>query len=518
VIVSGLLVGYLSSRPRFIGYWDTTAQRLNTLHPHTQQVLQDLGDSTLEVTFYTNIMDQISSTYPPLMYSIYPGNVNSYLDLWEPYLRYKPDIQFRYVYYFAPNPGDSSYWRKEFPGKSLRQIMGLLARMMQQDSTLFLSSEEMHQRINLEPEDYATIIQLKYKGRTTFLRMLPSSTGIIEGMERGNTEPGFSAAFSRLLGKKMPRVAFVSGELERSIYKKGEREYENHTTKRISNGSLINIGFDVDTLNLQGQDIPAGVSVLVLADPKMELSPVVQEKIRAYIEQGGNMLIMGEPGKQYVLNPILRQLGVQLLPGQLVQPSVNETPDKVKEYYTLPSYDLADEHSLLVHRHLVENHVVDSAGMDMPGVTGIQFAKDSGFTMKPLLLTDSNRSWQRVGKLVIDSTAPVFDLRGGDQNGMSFRTAVQLSRRINGKEQRIVVAGDADFAGNSRSRSEYVRSIYSWLCDNAFPVYTPFPYPRDKQVILSVSWVKGQTIVYIWILPALLLVLGTTLLVRRQRK
>jgi ABC-2 type transport system permease protein len=247
----------------------------------------------------------------------------------------------------------------------------------------------------------------------------------------------------------------------------------------------------------------------------------VQEKIRAYIEQGGNMLILGEPGKQYVLNPVLRPLGVQLLPGQIVQPSVNETPDKVNEYYTPAIAELADEPSLWGYKFLVENHVhLPGGGMhiSMPGVTGIQSTGDSGFTMKPLLLTDSGRSWQRAGKLVIDSTPPVFDPGEGDQKEIVFPTAIRLSRQIDGKEQRIVVAGDADFASNLKLQPDYARALYSWLCHNGFPVYTLYPFPKDNRITLSVSWARGQKLVYLWLLPGLLLVVGTVLLVRRKRK
>jgi len=36
--------------------------------------------------------------------------------------------------------------------------------------------------------------------------------------------------------------------------------------------SLINQGFDTDTLSLETQDIPADVSAIVIADPKLHLA------------------------------------------------------------------------------------------------------------------------------------------------------------------------------------------------------------------------------------------------------
>ncbi|WP_431216407.1 ABC transporter permease subunit [Puia sp. P3] len=61
VALSGLLIGYLSSRPRLTGYWDTTACNLNTIHPRTQNILRQLEDGPLEVTLYTNLMDMTTA-------------------------------------------------------------------------------------------------------------------------------------------------------------------------------------------------------------------------------------------------------------------------------------------------------------------------------------------------------------------------------------------------------------------------------------------------------------------------
>src|SRR5258708_12800515 len=54
VFASVLLIGYISSRQRLIGYWDTTAGKVNTIHERTQAIVKELGDDLLEVTLYTN--------------------------------------------------------------------------------------------------------------------------------------------------------------------------------------------------------------------------------------------------------------------------------------------------------------------------------------------------------------------------------------------------------------------------------------------------------------------------------
>jgi len=54
IVVSGLIIGYVTSLPGLIGYWDTTANQDNTLTPNAQQIIKELGDGKLEITSYTN--------------------------------------------------------------------------------------------------------------------------------------------------------------------------------------------------------------------------------------------------------------------------------------------------------------------------------------------------------------------------------------------------------------------------------------------------------------------------------
>jgi len=515
IIVSGLLAGYIGSRPRFTGYWDTTAIKANTLHHRTREILQELGDSSLEVTLYTNLLSKDAAAG-------LPKARNTWLDLWEPYIRIKPDIEFRYEYFYAIAPGDSSYY-KTFPGKTLKQIAGLVARGLQVDSALFKSPEQIRSMIDLnDPENYTLFVRLRHRGRSTIMRFFPGETGL--DINGGSTEPHFIAALHRLLGTSMPKIAFVSGELERSIYKWGEREYYGHTIARlmpqnVKSNALSSLGFDVDTLNLTTQEIPPDIAVLVLADPKRELSPVVLGKLRKFIDQGRNLFILGEPGKQYVLNPVLRQLGIEFTNGQLVQPSDGETADKIVPYWTPTYVNLADEPTFIFWRRwLGTNLKPDTTAGLLQGVTGISHSSDSGFTAKPLLLTLTGQTWSKMGKLVTDSVPPVFSPEQGDLKQPSFSVALQLTRKKQNREQRIVVYGDADIASNLRLQPELVRSVYSWLVYNRFPVYTRAFAAKDNIITLGPRRAAFQKAIYVWVLPGVLLIIATVLLVRRKRQ
>lgn len=508
VMAVALLVGYITSRPSLTGYWDTTADNTNTIHERTRKIINQMDkDAPLEVTLYTNLMG--SGVDRGL-----PEGRNQYLSsLWDQYLRFKPDIKFRYEYYYDYDATKDSLIYKQFPGKSLRQIAEKVAFGHETDLSGYKSPEEMHKSIDLQPEAYRVVMQLKYKGRTTFLRTFDDAIFWPE-------ETQVAPALKRLLQAKMPKVLFMTGNLERNIFKTGEREYWVHSIAKSGRAALINLGFDVDTLAQNSPDIPTDIAALVIADPKTELSAVTMDKVKRYIDKGGNLFILGEPGKQVILNPLLQQLGVQLMPGTLVQPSKNEMPHMVKPYVTAACANIAEEpYLLMIKEAMKEKDNEDTLITLNPGVTGIAYDTAAGpFTVKPLLMTEADKTWLKAGALVIDSVPPVYSPQEGDMSG-SFATAVALTRKISNKEQRIVVCGDADFMSTIRNGGDFMgRAIYSWLDYNEFPIYTPRPRAKDAKLTITLTGADALRITYVWILPALTLLLGGVLLIRRKRK
>jgi ABC-2 type transport system permease protein len=463
VATVGLFIGYISSQPILTVYFDASATRRNTIHPREQQLIKQFGDSALEVTVYTNVLGKGISFGMP-------ESRNSWLEHWDPYLRFKPDIRFKYEYYYDYDPAyDDSALYKQYPGKTLKEIATQFAASDGYDLSLFKSPEEMRKIIDLRPEHYGNTTQLQYRGQKEFIHSTYAST------------------FKRLLyPAQIPHVYFLTGELERSILKTGEREYSENYRKLVADG------FDVDTLNLGVQDIPSNTTVLILADPKMDLPATVQNKLVNYINGGGNMLVISQPGKQYVMNPFLHELGVQLMIGQLVEPSFQATSEKVWAFTTSASDSLSEE--------LSDNiKIWGELAIRMPGVTGINYAGGaSPFVVKRLLVT--------TGGLKEDS----------------FATAIQLTRLLGNREQRIIVCSGADFASNKwgalRFNGLFFNAICSWFDNNIFPVYIPFTPPKDNVLRISVAAVERLKIAYVWVFPAILLLTASLLLIRRRRK
>jgi len=354
----------------------------------------------------------------------------------------------------------------------------------------------------------------------------------------------------------MPVIGFVTGDGERKTSKKGDREYKTVTTDKTFRYALINQGFNVDTLSLSTQEIPDNIKALVIADPQSEFSALAIQKIQAYIAKGGNLLIAGEPGRQQILNPLLKTLGVQLTNGMLEQASEDYAPTLVLPFLTKTAIGFSKS---------LDKPSVDTLPVAMNGVAGLTYHDTSGFHAQPLLVTkagavtntmkrnpdldlvnskeDPNAGQARAfagggyvtavamgsggfHKVVAKGLKPSLSPKDKAASTETFTTAIALTRQINGKEQRIIISGDADLLSNSElGRYEpkvinfyFSTAVFSWLDYGQYPVDTSRPDAKDNRVTVSTDHVSFLKIVYIYVLPGLILIFGAIFLIRRKRK
>ncbi len=205
--------------------------------------------------------------------------------------------------------------------------------------------------------------------------------------------------------------------------------------------------------------------------------------------------------------------------GQIVQPGANETPDKADAYFSYAAMGLAEETWFSMYKHVWDHHVYsDSFDTKISGTAALSLKSDSQFKVTPLLFSKPGKAWLKAGKLVSDSTAPVFNPQQGDIQERSFPLVASFSRKVGNKEQRIIVSGDADFASNMRLIDDWVRAQYSWLVYNDYPIYRPLSRHADYKLKLGPLRAGIQKIVFIWLLPGLVLLTGAILLIRRKRK
>ncbi|AYB31969.1 Gldg family protein [Chryseolinea soli] len=533
IVGSALLVGYVSSIPGLIAYWDVTFGDTRTLTPKVQEILADFGEEPVEITAYANLLDGTFHLGSP-------GTYKANQERWESFRRFKTDISLNTVMYYDSVTIDEG--RMGDPGKNptLKQLGEQYAKAMDIDLEDVVAPEEIRKRIDLSEEKNRYVMQLMWRHRTTKLR-------VFDDMMMWPSETEVAAAFLRLQQANLPTIAFIKGDLERDINTLGDRDYKALTNLPTFRYSLINQGFDVVDISLDREDIPESITAVVLADPRVDLSQTAVEKIRKYIQEGKNIMIAGEPtkpGKVNTLKPILDELSVAMDNGMIIQEGLVNAPNFVEA--------VVNKQMQEVFKPLGEA-IADSAKLTMPGVAALNYTGDDRFTVQVFATTEKYKTWNRIRPLNLDvvtravaketrsedgrkilvegKKAAIQDTVGtvtfsqaqGDVAG-PLTTVLGLTRTVKGKWQRIIVAGDADFLSNMelsrRGTANFMfsTSLFSWMSYGKFPVDTSRPTAKDTGVKITMDDLRFQRIILQWIIPGIFLACGTVILIRRKRK
>ena len=80
-------------------------------------------------------------------------------------------------------------------------------------------------------------------------------------------EPEITAAMKRLV-TDVPVVGVLAGHGERSISNIGDKGYFSFAESKTFRHALINQGFDVREVSIDGGGVPEDISILMIADPK----------------------------------------------------------------------------------------------------------------------------------------------------------------------------------------------------------------------------------------------------------
>jgi len=154
-----VLLGYVSSRPVMMFYFDATRTNQNTLTPNSQKIVAQMkGDLTINT--YVNILDKY-------YYLGLPKGELRDIERFKQYLRFKPDIKLNYIRYY--DKANNASLDKRYPGLSDRERMLEYAKTFKLDSNLFKTPTEIRAMENLLPEGNRFVRTLvRESGEKTF--------------------------------------------------------------------------------------------------------------------------------------------------------------------------------------------------------------------------------------------------------------------------------------------------------------------------------------------------------------
>lgn len=512
IVVVVLLLGYVTSRPIFSAYYDATSQKVNTLTPTSQEIVEKL-DGGLKITAYTNLLDPL--------YSINTKGILRDRHRYDQYVRFKPEIKMDHVFYYYTDTTTDGY-KKMYKDKTFAQVVKDQATLKKTRLSKYLSPEELEmvQRekgIDLRGEGYHYIALIEREnGQRAILR-------VFNDMMRRPTEAEISAALQRLV-RPVPRIGFVTGHGERSIVTNNNRDYTGSMVGKNDRSSLLTMGFDFENISLaeRADNQLDSLRALVIAEPREPLTEMETEALRRYIDRGGNLLILAEPKTCEYLQPLADELGLRFELGMLVQRPVDEFPANLLLCASTSNMNSmgfkGEELHFLVHAR--------NMSVVMPGAMGIEQVADKGFQVMPLLYTRDSLAWNELETIDFVNDTARIDLPG--EHAGRRVTMVALERMQAGRQQRIIVAGDADCLsmgelGTSRRKIRSANGqlnypIFQWLSYGELPLDTRRPGPVDN--VLYLGWEGSKTLkgVLQWGMPLVLLAAGAILLIRRRGK
>ena len=513
IVVVVFLLGYVTSRPVFCAYYDATTQKKNTLTPTSQEIVDKL-DGDMKITAYVNMLD-----------NIYPISTKAVLrdrHRYDQYVRFKPEIKLDHVFYYYTDTTSERYLKAN-KGKTFAQVVKDRAKLTETRLSKHLTLDEFaveqkERGIDLSEEGYHYVgLVERENGLRAYLR-------VFADMMRVPSESEISATFQRLV-RPVPRVGFLVGHNERSIVTYNNRDYTSTMVGKNNRSSLLTMGFDFENISLAEKTDSQldSLRVLVVADPTQPLADEELDMLRRYIDRGGNLLVLCEPKTASNLQPVLDELGLRLEPGRLAQHHADEYPANLFLSMGTPNmkelgYTGEDLYGRIAGK--------GGASIVMPDAAGIKEVADKGFKVMPLLHSRDSIAWNEVNTIdFVNDTARVDC--PGEEAGVKM-TMVALEREQNGRQQRIIVLGDADCLSMgelSMSRPKIWSAngslnypIYQWLSYGELPLDTRRPGPVDNK--LDLSWESSKTLKggLQWGLPIVLLLIGSVLLIRRRSK
>lgn len=470
-----VLVGFISSRPSLKAFWDATYADSRTLSEESQEVMKQLPGG-MTITTYVDVQDGEFHNYVP-------SQQMKDLEHFKEYLRFKPEMKMKYVYYYSPIK-DTSILNK-YPGMSEEQIAKEIAKVKGYKNAKLVTAESLKDEIDLAEEGYQFVrVIRRQSGEEARLRLF-------DDMFHHPQEKEISSAMKKMI-KDPVKVATVTGHGERSVKRKSDRDFSLFATNGRFRNAMINQGFDLEEIELS-EGVPENIHILFIPDPLRSFSDDDLAAVDSFIERGGNLMILTDAGRQSVINPLLSRFGVKAgvdidsennVSGRATQAAA----DEMKGFYR----------SMMRHQA--------TSSVEMPGAVALESIDTSVFSPITLLRSDTLAT---IGSKAL---------------------AMALKRSVDdGKEQRIIVVGDADCYSNSflqlASRQQnraynfdMLPHSFRWLCYGEFPIspaHKPYKDSDIKITPMHMPWIKS---LYGYIIPGLIAFLGVAIIYRRRKR
>lgn len=341
--------------------------------------------------------------------------------------------------------------------------------------------------------NYGEIV-VEYEGRDEHINQLNEQT--------------LTNVLQRLHRQGERRILFVTGHGERKPVGQANFDWNNFA------GKLKVKGITTDLLKLNETPNIPDAAAIVIASPQVNFLPGEVKIIIDYVERGGNLLWVHEPGTSlFGLRPLADLFGIDFYPGTIVDPTAQMMNINDPSFALITSYP----------SHAITR---DFQYMSIfPKAVGIIDSKvKDKWKVSPFLQTVP-RSWSETGELkgAVDYNADkdfVGPLTIGLALSIKDKKDESKQQDKQNKNQRIVILGDGDFLSNTylgnQGNLNIGHNIFNWISNDDNFIQIPSSSAVDTQ--LTISGLVGAMIglVFLIVLPLGLLISGALIWYKRR--
>jgi ABC-type uncharacterized transport system involved in gliding motility auxiliary subunit len=319
------------------------------------------------------------------------------------------------------------------------------------------------------------------------------------------TEEALTTALEKLARADTRWITYLSGRGERDLL--GSASYDLGKL----GGRLQRQGFKLHELSLRDTgDVPAEAAMLVVSPGREALPGNEVDAMLRYLNRGGNLLWLAEPGPSRGMDPVADALGIVFEPGVLVDPTTQILGISHPAFVPVSAYP---SHVITKNLKLVTMY---------PHAAGISWSQPPGWKTRGILSTGL-RAWSETGDLSDElHFDDAVDVLGPLDIGIAMqRTVAAGDQRGADIKQRVIVIGDGDFLSNAYlgngSNLDLALNIFNWLADDEILIDIPARSAPDLSFELSRNGAALIRFGSMFGLPALLLGTGFFIWHRRRR-
>jgi ABC-type uncharacterized transport system involved in gliding motility auxiliary subunit len=319
------------------------------------------------------------------------------------------------------------------------------------------------------------------------------------------TEELLVAAIVQVTRPSDRRVYFLTGH--------GERDLSSPDNKHgfaSARASLMTERYEVGEIRLvQDREIPADAATLIIAGPRSNLLTGELLRLDSYLQNGGSLLVLLDPGNAPGLVALLRRYGVVVSDEVVLDP---ENRLFAGDYLTMLVPGRSPAHPI--------TSALQAPAL-MSQVRMVKFETSETALAGVVLLETAPESWSTPDLRVMQTGMGEY-VEGRDKRGPVPVGVSVLLRSPGGPAGRLVVLGDADFASNSLlgylGNRDLLLNAVNWLAGEQTLMGTRRPKEQPGVNQFFVSARQGRMAFWLGTVvePAVVLFIGVVVLLRRR--